>query len=253
MKTLNISRNGLQRAARYLPLLALIMLCAAGPGNDGIGQLKKIYSRMNSTEFQVARLNYTVRTTLRKTPAMPENQRVSTSTIDLVVSKEQARFTSKELIAYEDKTNSFTVIPSTKTVYWSDSNMGKNKKDKMKRMSVIQDTLLDMCTVAENKEVKGHAEYDRLIVLQPNKEAAGILQAEKISFYISSTGQSIYKVTIEGTKEAQAESIEITYNNIDFNYEQEDIGKPVRNFFVQGKDQLAPAYKGYKLVDNRKK
>jgi hypothetical protein len=238
-----------------LPAIILFTSAISLPGDNGAAMVRSIYKRMNATssEDATAHFNYTVKTVLSESSGAPADGKVSTTTADIVISKKQARYTSKEVVFYQDEVNAFTVIPSRKTIYWGDSNLSMGKKERQDRLGMLQDTLFTMCSVAENKPVSGKEEYDRCITLVPTKKAQELFGMKKLVFYVSEKKEKIYKISVDYPEGGQVEKMEITYNTMELDYKAPGMGKPVKSLFIEGRNQLVPSYKGYTLVDNRKK
>src|SRR5688500_5005120 len=123
MKSINIMRA-----------LCLALLCvpfvAFNPGsNDCMDELKSIYKRMNSvsSENTAILLDYTVNTTLSE-KAIEKGVKTAPANVKIVISKSYMRCISKEISYYQDAKNAFTVIPSRKLVYWSNSTEGLKKE-----------------------------------------------------------------------------------------------------------------------------
>jgi hypothetical protein len=219
-----------------------------------IQSLRDIYKKMNSipetTDGKtIYYMNFNIKTTLRKQSLEP-----SLSDVELMVGKNQMRYLSREMVIYEDEKNSFTVIPSRETIYWGDSNIGHNKNQREKRMTILQDTLFDLCSLEECRNVNQSKEgYDRIIVLKASSEAQKLFGMNKLTFFVNSITDQIKKISIEYPDNNQVSSVEMTYNSINYNYQKNNFSRPVKSFFMDDKQELLSAYKQYQLIDNRKK
>jgi|GEM_PF-3104065 len=231
--------------------LFVAQLGLAGAG-EGLTLVRSIYRDMNRhpSGEQVFYFNLTVKSTLRsvKDPA----QRESVSDVELFVSAKQAHYLSKQVEVYTDGDDMFTVLPSRKTIYWSDSDRDRQRDELIRSKSMLQDSLLAMCTQVEDKAISQDG-ADRLVVLTPNEKARKIFGVRKVFFYINGKTRSIRKVQIEKTEAGPVDRIELIYHKIDLAYAGRPLKKPVRSLFVKGKSALLPAYSGYRLIDSRKK
>lgn len=230
--------------------LLLLTAMAFGPAPDCMQELKDIYRRMGSVadEGSVILLDYTVNTTLTE-EALKKGVKTAPSNVKIILSKGHSRCISKEMSYYQDEKNAFTVIPSRKLIYWSNST-DVMKNDRAKQLSMLQDTLFSVSRMIECRKEEGQG-YNRCIVLQPNEKAQKAFGISRMAFYISDTKEEIKKVVITYRDHEAIAQLEIVYNKVDYDYKQEDIKKPVKDLFIQGKNKLSPTYRHYTLVDNR--
>lgn len=237
-----------------LPLLLFLAVTAAfrtTPAEDDLQLVRGIYRGMNRTPKgkEVFYTSFTVSSTLREAP--DNNSKVSVSKAEMLVSEKQSRYISKEVEVYMDNDDAFTVLPGRKMLYWSDSNRKEGREKKIQQVPVLHDSLFALCRVTESRAVKEDG-ADRRIVLAP-KKGKTLFGVSRYIFYVNSKTQQLEKVITEYPSDHRFERVEIDYHSFDFQYNAPAMFKPVKPLFVSGKSSLQPAYKSYKLVDNRKK
>lgn len=238
---------------QFLFMVALFLVSSSLlAGGEGLALVRSIYDKMQVQPkgSEVYYFSYSVRSTLRKAPAGKD--RVSESSAEVYLSASQARFISKQIEVYMDDENAFTVIPAKKTIYWGDSNRGRDRDKYVNSMGILQDSLLAMCSEKEYRAVD-MAGADRLLVLEPKTGTTKALGISRLLFYIDTKTKSIKKVTIEYPPGNEMESVEMTFRRVDFNYQATALKGRIRSIFIHGKSSLTPAYAGYRLIDNRKK
>jgi hypothetical protein len=215
-----------------------------------MNDLRKIYRKMSAGagDRAVVLLDYTVNTVLSE-GAIKKGMKTAPSNVKLLASKDHVRCISKEMSFYQDEKNAFTVIPSRKMIYWSNSTAGA-QSGKADRLSMLQDTLFTLSKVIECRKEQGSG-YDRCIVIQPNAKAQKMFNISRMSFYVSDAKEEIKKVVIIYLEQDPVVRSEIVFNEISTDHKGEDISKPVKGLFIQAKGKLSPEYKSYTLVDNR--
>lgn len=239
---------------RTLLLLLLFSQTSFAGKDDCLQLIKSAYAKMDdstlATSSKIKYMSFSIKTSLHQLPV--EKESVSTSEVELIAGKGQSRYISKEVSVYQDHDNAFTVVPTQKKVYWSNSTMNLEKSKRAKTLQLMHDTLLKVCTVKEcKKENDAALGYDQYIVLEPNAKAAEYFQMKQIAFYINSNTQELKKMIISYLPDNKIKSVEWTFHKTDNDYAAKDMEVAVKSIFMKG-EELNAAYKEYQLVDNRK-
>lgn len=217
-------------------------------------EVKMIFNKMNATvpqQNKVYHFKYELSTTLNNKGKDGKNM-TNTSEIEIITSKDQKWFLSKDISVYQDKVNCFTVVHGKKMIYWSDMTKDNPKEDKMARFKKVQDTLLKQSDVvscsAYDKE-----DISKVVVLKPKPKLASYIEVKQVTYYINSAKQEIKKIKVEYPSNKDILSVLFSFKENDFDYQKEKLNTPIKNLFINSKGSLQKVYEGYQLLDIRNK
>ena len=218
---------------------------------DCLQQIRDFYSTINSVSKQgITHISFSVKTIMR--PSEKVDQPITNSEVEMFCSGNQSRYISKEISVFEDETNSFTVIPNRKEIYWGNSVRNLEKDKRERKLFILQDTLFDLCTIKECKKIAATSEgCDQLIVIGSNEKLKKIYDISTISFWYNSSSKQVKKILIAYPNSIPIISMEANFKIMDYNYQGNDLSTSVKKLFIKSGDQLIEKYKGYKLIDNR--
>lgn len=234
-----------------VPVLMVAISSFTAPVQDDCYlQLKAIYKKVNASqappEGKIYHFDYTVHTIVRDSSRGKNTSLRS----EIYMSNTQVHLVSKEVEIYQDKKNAFSIFPSRKTIYWSNSQLGYDKANHEKRVTMFQDTLFDMSKLVECRttEKKGM----RRAVLEPNAKAQQLYKLQKIVFDFSLADETISRITLYFTATSKIKVQEIVYNKLTYNYKGKNkLSSPVYSLVFDRSKKLLPGYTGYKVIDSR--
>lgn len=240
-------------------LLALINLTFVSflfsqTGNEDacLEVIKQAYKKRNSPpsssdQTQIYYLDYQITTILRD----PTSNHITD--VKVFIDQKQVRFLSREMSIYQDESNSFTVIPDRKMIYWGDSSMNLAKEMRVKGVANLQNKLFDLVEVTQCKDVElPNSKADKQIALQLDDQAQKSFPYERVTFIIDTTELFIHKVILDYPKPSKIARIEITFNEMSYNYKTDILDEPLMSLFFDDKQELLPKYEGYRLIDHRR-
>lgn len=177
----------------------------------------------------------------------------SSSNVKVYLSKNYMQVLSDQAEIYQDLTNSFTVIPMRKMIYWGDSQLGR--KDDAGRnatgdMTLLKEKVLDNSRVKLCRSATGQG-YDREIVIEPEAQVKEKFQIQEVRFLINTGRKTIRETLITYTEGSQYRSVLITYTTIDYDCRKAKPNSASKAKIFKSDGTLQPEYAGYKVVDVR--
>ncbi len=241
---------------RLIVLITIVLSSFSLPGvalEDCLEELKGIFSRFASIKAplddKVYFFEYVVTTVSRDKNTPSSNMKV-----EMLTTKNYSEVRSEQMVSYQDDKNSFVVIPFKNLIYWGDSQLGLADSAVTSGLGGLQLKVLNMCMVKECKEVSGsEGKFNKEIVLNPNDEIKKRFGFNELKFLVNSRTSKLYKTQISYVPQSKLASLGIVYETIDFDYKKASINYPVTTKFLTADGKLLPKYKGYKLIDVRKK
>lgn len=216
-------------------------------------EVKDIYEQMYNLlpqEGKTYLFNYSISSTLNSKDKDGKNI-ISHSDIELYTSKTQYRFISKSISVYQDAENKFTILPTQKTIYWADSNMGLVKENQMERMKRIQDTIFRYAQVIDCKKMEKEV-IDKIVKVKLEKKFSDYMQINQVTYYLDSKHKVLKRIYIEYPSTKDVLALDFTFKEADYNYTKTQL-EAVKSIFIEDKATLKDLYKNYKLIDVRKK
>jgi hypothetical protein len=214
--------------------------------------LKEMYRKIGGVAIpkgeEVYFFQYQVKTTPRNT-SFP----VSSIKVDMFAGKDFSILKSSEVDVYQDKINSFSLMPQKKMIYWGDSKLGKGLQGPVD-ISSLKEKLFDSGKILSSLET-GNKEkkYDKEILFEPGLSIRQKTGIESMKFLIDSKSKTIVSILLYYNSTIKIKSVQVDYLQMDFNYKHLSLSKNFKSKFLDNNGKLQSAYKGYQLVDVRNK
>ncbi|WP_156027026.1 hypothetical protein [Sporocytophaga myxococcoides] len=244
------------RPIKYVCLCigSMILLMSAIATDPCIALLEHVFDKMNTKTLpetkKVYLFEYNVKTVLKD---KSYHNGVISSDIRLVAGTNYTEVISKDMEVYQDEVQCYSVIPSRKVIYLSDSQLNKKPSaEDQQNFAGLQKIILEKAKVKECKDVedKEHR-FDKEIHLELDPRISKELNMNRVDFLVDSKNEKVYQTNIFYPSNHKFQSVLLTYRNIDFNHKGQASVKPFKNKFLNADGTLKPAFKGYKLVDVR--
>jgi hypothetical protein len=239
---------------RYLVIIIAIGLCSFKAGENQLKEIRSVFDRLNtlpSSENESCYMQYTV-ISVANNKTMDNKPLISKADFEVYASEKQNRIYNREIIVLKDQSNTFTILPSRKTIYISDAVVGKKNETLYDKLKVIQDTVFANAEKIESEKVIDK-EYNKVISISLNKRLSNYLEIKKISYYIQSETKTLKRVFVEYIENKPYVSVDYLFTKTDFACKKEDMSKSVKKLVYEKSNKLINAYRGFKVVDNRKK
>ncbi|MCD6020135.1 MAG: hypothetical protein K0S53_3256 [Bacteroidetes bacterium] len=239
---------------RYLIILTAIALCSFKSGENQLKEIRSVFDRLNtlpSSSKESCYMHYTV-ISVANNKEMSNKPLVSKADFEVFASEKQNRIYNREIIVLKDQSNTFTILPSRKTIYISDAVVGKKNETLYDKLKVIQDSVFANAEKIETEIVKDKA-YNKIISITLNKRLSSYLEIKKISYYIQSEEKLLNRVFVEYIENKPYVSVDYIFNKTDFACKKEDMSESVKKLVFVKNNKLIEAYRGFKVIDSRKK
>lgn len=234
----------------FLPARALL---AQSP-EECLALVRQTYQKINRAatdlqEQQVYRFKAAIRAEMRDSSKFQTKE----STFEMIVGKHQAHYLTEDLIFYMDEREAFTIIPTRKVIYRSDSGLQLMRSQGVSQQLLLQDTLFTMCTVTKCRDIRDHDQGNKLVELTLDPQAQQLFRMKTLTVYLDTRKQLIRKFLIAFSEQNEMKSMEITCEEIDFYYKKAALDTPVYELIFSQNGRLLPQYQEYQVVDARVK
>jgi hypothetical protein len=244
------------RSIIYISLClgSMLLSISANTTNGCITLLEHVFDKMNIKTLpenrKVYLFEYNVKTILKD---KTYQNGIITSDVRLIAGANYTEVFSRDMEVYQDEVQCFSVIPSRKIIYLSDSQLNKTPTaEDQQGFTGLQKVILERAKVTECKKVEDkEGRFDKEIHLELDPKLGKELKIDKVNFLIDSKKGKLYQTNIIYPTVHKFQSVLLTYKNIDFNYKGQAFAKAYKNKFLNADGTLKPAFKGYKLVDVR--
>ncbi len=230
------------------------LYCQVAEESDCMDLVKQAYEKRNfppqsDNQDHVYYLGYQIKTIFREKRQIPHH----ISDVKVFINQKQTHFISNEMSIYQDESSSFTVIPDRKVIYWGGSSMNMAKEIRLKNFSLLQDKLLDLAKVQECNDIRlENSKANKQVILLLEEEAQKSFPYDRVTFLIDTAEQYIHQVFLDYPEPNKISRIEVTFNEMSYNYQTHILDKPLISLFFNEKGELLPEYKDYQLIDQRK-
>ena len=181
----------------------------------------------------------------RPNPAIPTSVNVKTYMTSSQISVE-----TNKMVIYYDEYDSFSIIPESKTIIWSNGGKVKDQASRALNLENMQKDVVQKSNIKgcsnnrfNNKDVKS-------IVLDLPADITKTTKVESIEFTIDINDKRIVKVNSKFSSSNDISSQEIIYNELDYNYKKWK-PLPVKERVFKN-NKLLPQFNGYRLINNKK-
>jgi hypothetical protein len=141
-----------------------------------------------------------------------------------------------------------TVVPARKTVYITDPEPDLFRERRQKLMSMLQDSLIERAMIEECVTVGN----ERKIVLRVPPAVQKRSNVQRVTLHIDSKQQYIRRYVVEYVPGRTVTGMEITFNSFEPNAADRGSAS-VTTLVLTGRNVLQSKYRGYRLVDLRKR
>ncbi len=237
----------------YLSIPFPFLYAQTNHTNECLELVRNIYKKLNTHEQtlsidKVYYLDYQVKTKMRDTI----RYRDTVSHIEVYTNNKRAQMLSDEMSVYQDEIHCFTVLPSQKIINWNDSHMNLGKEMRIKSIASFQDKLFEVAEVDECNDIQeATVKANKQVVLVLDKESQRQFPYVSLTFQIDTEQQTIHKILIDYPEPHKIARIELTFNDIVYDYKTDKLDKPVISLIFNEKQELLPKYKDFKLIDRR--
>jgi len=171
--------------------------------------------------------------------------------VKILLSKDQMHTLTNDIEIYQDNRDAFMVIHSKKMVMWATSTIRTDKKQKLKELSALRDTLFDLCDATACIGVKNRkGEGRNKLTLRARELARKAFHVSTLQYLYEPQSGKIEQVVISYLPSYEVKRMTTTYKEINFNFKAK-INKSVISKILNKNNQLLLKYNGYQLVDNR--
>jgi hypothetical protein len=195
---------------------------------------------------------YRIKSTLNYVYKPAYTSQNTTVVADMFISKNKTFYESNYGSYFNDEKNSFVIIPSEKSIVWSDAIEIDNQKERLDKLYQIQDSLIKTGTMISCKDIVYQKKEYKEVILKPNYKLAKQQSVDKMMIIYDENVNRIIEVTLFYAKESKLDKMVMEYNIIDLNYSK-PIASSAASKIYEGKSKLKNIYKGYTVVDKRKK
>jgi hypothetical protein len=234
-----------------VPLLLGVQ--APPAASDCLDLVRRTYAHLSrpAADEKAHRLRYSVHTVPRK----PAGDAGSRSTVEVILNGHQVRLTSPELLSYQDKESSITILPVRKTVTIGPSTMDLHRDKRVQDLTLFQDKLFDSAVVESCVSLPtGDGEPARKRVVATIDEGARRrFPMRRLTYEVDESGDHVRRVLMEYPESHKLDRVEITFEAIDYDYETRELESPIRSAVFDDQGRLLPQYSGFKVVDRRSK
>jgi len=217
--------------------------------------LRKLYAKQNNmqapVEGKVYYLNYSVKSTPNKEKAVEQK-----TDVKIYSNVEKTYFESNTMEIYQDKKVSVSVIPSSKTIIVNNiyKETEKTKENKLKYLTVLQDTLFDLSEVEQcDLEKTTTGETIKKVKVKLTDKGVKLFKMTSVDFFLKKDADFINSYTINYSEKQRFKKVQISFNEFDYDYKTDKLNKPILSLVFDANNKLLNQYKDYKLIDNRNK
>ncbi len=213
---------------------------------------KQLYDKAKTADKnEVCYLNYKVTILSGKKKSIPLE-----TTVEIFSGKEKRAVISNQIETYSDENASVNVIPYNKTVY---INPGIKKDDKtiasdLKKQMLIQDSIFQYCEVQHyGPERQKNGEVIQKAILKISEKGIKKLHVVSMVFCFNKTLEQINEITYYYDNKSPIKEMKLKINEYVYNYKTSKLDEPALAMVLNKNNTLLNKYKGYRLIDNRKK
>lgn len=160
--------------------------------------------------------------------------------------------TNEEADVLMDNENLFVVVHRDQTVSWLEMEEANEEtsvnRNTMAQMAAFQKLLLGEAQVILNYSYKKGTENFQYMELVPIKEIREYYHIEMVKIWYNKDREAVTEVINVFTNHNSIKQQKVIYNEFDFEYKNNLLGKPVRNQLLNNADQLTGKYKNYHLI-----
>lgn len=194
-------------------------------------------------------MNMKIRTVMHDSLAYPANE----SSLKITVAKDLYYYKSEQMDLYKDEKDVFVIVHASGTAVWS-SAKDIPEAGNWNSAFLLRDSLIRESQVVECREldVKHAAGKVRKITIEPPVKRQKQTHIRNMDFYFNSANGSLERSTVYYDRKSSIHHTITTFKEMNLNASA-PAAKSVRELVLDRNNKPAGIYKGYKLIDNRKK
>ncbi|MFL5763621.1 MAG: hypothetical protein ACJ77K_06735 [Bacteroidia bacterium] len=241
-----------QLAAASLAAGLLFTMSSFNRDQNGYMEVRTAFDKMNDavTGGNVFHINYSVKAVLNEKDKDNKNI-VNSSEIEMYTTSSNSWILSKEAKIYKDNSNTITVLPDKKLIFFSDGAPAKKDEYIYAKLKQIQDTIFSNSKVVEATDVQGMP-WNKKVRVVPNDKISHLLEMKTITYYLNTNDNSLKRVYVEYLPDKQFVTLDYLFTGIDYNCSKINMKQPAINMVYSGK-KLKSEFEDFKVIDNRKK
>lgn len=219
---------------------------------DCLAEVRRFYKKMGEPPPQgkIYSMSYTVNVRAKRSGKV----RDISSKIRLLMSRDRMHMTTDEMEVYQDTKQVFTIIPASKALYIHDGSADSGRDLRKKMIGALQDSLFAGCTVTKCTNMKGtDGREKRRFMLQMHDKIKRAHGVSAVTIVADVKRESIDMVEYSFVPGMEQEWMKVEVNDVDYDYRADAFAIPLYSMFFDARGSLAPKYRAYTVMDNRRK
>jgi hypothetical protein len=180
----------------------------------------------------------------------------SYSNVKITISNTHYFYRSTEMDMYKDETSLFVIIHGSRSVFWSLSKDNGSSEKAWNVAFSLRDSLVKESKVVKCKELaadKTNAHALKEVVLEIPAKRQVQTKVKQMEFILDTEKECITRSVVSFNDKNLIARTVTTFNEINLDYKEEHPEKKVEEMLIGKQGELIGAYKGYKLIDKRRK
>jgi hypothetical protein len=236
-----------------MPILAVLILSLGAQASplaaaDCLDLVRHTYAQLRrpAADGRVYRLHYTVHTVRRRQVGATESR----STVEVLLNRHQVRLTSPELVSYQDEESSITILPAREVVMIGPSSRDLQREKRLQNLTLFQDELFDAAVVESCVSVPASGEDParKRVILGLDEDGRRRFPMRRITYEVDESGDRVRRVLMEYPQTHALDRVEITFHEIDYDYETRELDSPIRSAVFDGRGRLLEKYSDFEIV-----
>ncbi len=247
----------LMRGLGLLIMLGAMVVVAGEQANaqsnqECLAEVRRFYKKMAEPPPQgkVYSMSYTIDVRARRAG----KTRNISSKVRLLMSRDRMHMTTDEMEVYQDAQQVFTIVPASKALYIHDGSADSGRDMRKKMIGALQDSLFTGCTVTKCTNMKGSDGREKQrFVLQMHEKVKKVYAVSAVTIVADVKRESIDMVEYNFIPGMEQEWMKVEVNDVDYDYRADAFVTPLYSMFFDARGSLAPRYRDYTVLDNRRK
>jgi len=191
----------------------------------------------------VYHMKHSITTKFHKDQNIPD----ASTTSETILTYQKRIVEDVNMKVYADSKNVFVIIPRSKLIYWNNSDpiVFEPNKSQVRFLTLEKELLKTSTVTCSEKEGK------IVISLVPDKKVTNQIFLIRQQIVFNKSLNRIEKVSNYFNRKGKVREQVTTYLRLDYNSNKHIKNNVINYVFSAGK--LNPAFRGYKLIDNRTK
>jgi hypothetical protein len=173
--------------------------------------------------------------------------------IRLWITAKEMIYETAQMSMYKDETDAFTIIHPRRQIVWTNgSKMSYSQSDRL-QLGANQEALLDKSTLQLCHTIKIEGKEIQEISLVPDKQIKATAKVEKLLFHYDPKQEKMLRIQTKYAPGSEVMEETVDFYELSFHYKGVVAVSAHEKVFSKGNNNLLSKYKGYKLLDNRRK